>query len=135
VVLFSTSCDPKYGFMESDFRLAADSRLPKWFSIPPGLERKDLMLKINFYSSPSGSKVKMTLYGPPPERKELAEKAGTKRWHPLTEEKLKEKSTRLNYPEYSIITVDGQEEVFEQKGREDILYITDDPKTTSGYSK
>lgn len=132
IVLFSSGCDTEYGFIESNFRLAAESRLPKWFSVPPGYERKDLLVTIYLYT---GGKVKMTLYGPPPERKKLDEKAGTNRWHPLTEQQFKEIKGYGVYPNYSIITIDGQEEVLEQKRMEDILYITDDPKITSGYRK
>lgn len=128
-------CDPRYGFMESQLKLAAESRLPKWFSVPPGYDRKDLTVSIDFFTSPSGMKVKMALYGPSPERKKLEEKAGASRWHPMTEQKSGGKEGYAIFPNYTIISIDGLEEVFEQRRPENILYVTDDPKITSGYRK
>jgi len=116
-------CNPRYGFVESTFQLAPESRFPRWFHVSD-YQRKDFTMIITIYSSPlSGSTAKMTVYGPPPERKKLMEKAGKERWHPLSEKEHDNK-----YPNYTIITVDGIEEVFEQKQAGDILYITDDPK-------
>ena len=68
----------------------------------------------------------MVMYGPAPEYKVLMEKVGSDRWHPLTEQQGHDK-----YPKYSIMTVDGIEEVFEQRQMGDILYVSDDPKFTS----
>lgn len=127
LIIFSSGCDPRYGFIESQLQLAAESRLPRWFSVPLGYERKDLIVSIDFFTSPSGMKVKLTLYGPLPERKKLDEKAGTSRWHPVTEQKSRGKEGYAIFPNYTIISVDGVEEVFEQKKPENILYVTDDP--------
>ncbi|TAN44454.1 MAG: hypothetical protein EPN22_06600 [Nitrospirae bacterium] len=126
ILTFLLSCDPRYGFIESTFRLADESRLPIWFKIPLDYARKDLTMAIIFYSSPAGGNVKMALYGPAPENKKLMEEIGTNRYHPLTE-----KQNKGTYPRYIIITVNDIEEVFEHRGRNDIFYITDDPKLTS----
>ena len=37
-------------FPESCFDLAAESRLPKWFSIPQGLSRSDVILHMCYYT-------------------------------------------------------------------------------------
>jgi hypothetical protein len=67
-------CDPRYGFMDSRFQLADDSRLPKWFTVPKGYSRKDLKVTIDLYTSlcPFFSNNAVTiLYGPPPANKEI----------------------------------------------------------------
>jgi hypothetical protein len=135
MIIFINGCDPRYGFMESQLKLAAESRLPKWFSVPPGYDRKDLSVTIDFYTAPSSTRVKMTLYGPPPECKKLDEKAGRSRWHPETEQKSGGKEGYAIFPSYTIISIDGLEEVFEQKRLENLLYVTDYPSITSGYRK
>ena len=118
-------CDLRYGIIESEFTLSPESRLPKWFVMPAGYARKDLTMTLTFYTHPIFSKVKMVVRGPAPERKILQKTIGEHRWHPLTVQKGYDK-----YPSYSIISVDGIEEVFEQKRLEPILYIADDPKLT-----
>lgn len=110
-------------FPESNFRLAPDSRLPKWFYVPPGYSRKDLSVKI-YYFTPiiSRSSFKAILLGPPPEFKKLDSKIGIHRWHPETERKGYDK-----YPSYVIASVDGIEEIIEHRWKEAIFYITDAP--------
>ena len=121
-------CDPRYGMIESNFQLAQESRLPKWFQIPSNYSRNDVTMSITTYSTASGKIVaKMVVRGPRPEHKVLSEKIGTKRMHPLSQQLGYDK-----YPLYSIISVDGIDEVFEQRRPEAIFYISDDPKLTSG---
>jgi hypothetical protein len=50
--------------------------------------------------------------------------------HPITEQQGYDK-----YPLYSIVSIDGIEEVFEQIRPEPFLHITDDPKLTSEHHK
>ena len=120
-------CDPRYGMVDSNFQLAQESRLPKWFQVPSSYSRKDLTMDITIYVTPyEGIIAKMVLRGPGPEHKVLSEKVGPKIMHPLTEQQGYDK-----YPLYAIITVDGVEEVFEQRRPEAIFYISDDPKYTS----
>jgi len=109
--------------LQTEFELASESRLPRWFTLPSNYSRGDLTVTITYINYiPSHPKVKMVLYGPFPEHNKLIEKKGTVRWHPVSEGKYDV------YPNYSIITVDGIEEVFVQRKRNDILYISDDPK-------
>ena len=131
ICLFFLGCDPRYGFVESIFQLAPESRLPRWFDVS-GYQRKDLTVSITCYVVPYGSRAVVVVYGPAPERKTLMKKVGKERWHPLSEKEHDNK-----YPNYSIITIDGIDEVFEQRRLEDgdILYITDDPNITSYNNK
>ena len=41
-------------FPESTFQLAKESRLPKWFVIPPGLARADVSVTMNYYVTSQG---------------------------------------------------------------------------------
>jgi hypothetical protein len=120
-------CDPRYGMVDSNFKIAQESRLPKWFNIPSSLSRQDLTMDITIYVTPyEGIIAKMVLRGPGPEYKVLSEKIGHKRQHPLSE-----KQNYNEYPHCAIIAVNEVEEVFEQRRPEAIFYVSDDPKYTS----
>jgi hypothetical protein len=138
-IIFSgcAGCDPRYGVLETSFRLADDSRLPKWFVIPDGYSRSDVKVTIDFYTSPCFfcKNTVTTLYGPPPDNKEIMKKAGKGRWHPLSDRDRYNKYPYTKLPYYYIITIDRVDEVFEKRQAGDILYITDDPNITSYNNK
>jgi hypothetical protein len=115
-------CDPRYGFIESEFQLAAESRLPRWFALPSGYCRKDVSMSLTFFTHPFSRKVKVMVRGSTSEHKVLMEKIGDQRYHPFTEQQKYD-----FYPRYIIVRVGNVEEVFEHKQRDNILYITDDP--------
>ncbi|MBN1356236.1 hypothetical protein JXA40_08220 [bacterium] len=130
VFLLSPGCDLKHGFIESEFSLAANSRLPYWTEIPAGMSRKDIMIRIICYTHPFHSDtVKVIVYGP--EKRIIEEKIGKERWHPLTESQIKNSESGLVFPNYSIIKIDGKEEIYEQRTLEPILYITNNPPNTT----
>lgn len=122
ILTLNIGCHPLYGFVEAEFQLSTESRLPKWIKVPSDYTREDLTVSLIFYTF---KKVKITVSGPAPEHKVLMVKIGTNRWHPITERKFKEQRSGAVYPNYSIITVDGTEEIFEQKGLEPMLYLVD----------
>jgi hypothetical protein len=130
-------CDLRYGVLETSFRLADDSRLPKWFNVPKGYSRSDLRVTIDFYTSPCFfcKDTVTTLYGPPPDNKEIMKKAGKFRWHPLSDRDLYNKYPATKFPNYTIVKVDGIDEVFEQRQAGNSLYITDDPNITAYNNK
>ena len=109
---------------DSNFTLSADSRLPKWFSIPPGYTRKDLTVEIYYYAPPPfiRSNFKAILIGPPPEQKVLLKKIGIMHKHPNYA------NDRSRYPTYNVAVVDGIKEMIEHRQREPIFYISDDPQ-------
>ena|ERR1700728_556432 len=41
-------------FPESTFELASESRVPKWVTLPPGLTRTDVSIKMSYYVKPWG---------------------------------------------------------------------------------
>lgn len=52
-MLGSTMIGCKY-FPESAFELVNESRLPKWFNLPPGLARSDVSVTMKYYVKPWG---------------------------------------------------------------------------------
>jgi hypothetical protein len=134
LLVFSISaCDIfEYGIPESQFILSPESRLPKWVDIPLEYTRTDLTMKIGFYTHliPFVSKAKMVVRGPAPEHKLIMVIAGNDRFHPQTK-----KQKWDVYPRHVIISVNGVEEVFEHRQRNNILHVTDDPKLTAVLNK
>jgi hypothetical protein len=120
---------------ESVFRLAPDSRLPKWFSTPQGYDRKYFTVKFYYYAPvpPFSQNFKAVLLGPSPNFEILETKIGKMRWHPSMEKKRNEHGgfnmdAMDAFPMISINTVDGLAEIVEQRMPTDILYISDDPQ-------
>ncbi len=126
LLLFMCGCHPKYGFVESEFRLSPDSRLPKWVGIPPGLSRDDLSMTITFYTHPFLKKVKIVVIGPKPENKVINEVIGDQWYHPLTLNQ-----PRDVFPRYIVVSVDNIKEVFEHKEKGPVFFITDDHQIIS----
>lgn len=136
--LFLCSCDPRFGCVESNFTLSKDSRLPKWYTLPPNYGREDVHIEIFHYLY----KVKIITYVPAPNYKKLKVEFANYRPHPITEAALeKERETffqgggfNLKFPFYQIIEANGIEEAFEHRdsdGPVAYLYVSDDPKITS----
>ena len=112
-------------FPEASFDLAQESRLPKWFTLPPGLSRSDVTVKMHYYVKSSGRTATFVLQDG--KKQTLAEAKGTLRGlEPL---KLKEgrPGSPQGYPSYEIVTVNGVTEIFEHRQMEPIFYITVDP--------
>ena len=126
LIVSSIGCHPLYGFIESEFTLAPESRLPRCFTIPAGYVRKDLTMTITLYTHPFSDRAKIVIRGPAPENAVLMKKSGRYREHPLTEQQEYNK-----YPQYFVIKIDGIDEVFKQKQPGPIVNITDDPKVTN----
>lgn len=123
--LWLIGCDPRYGFIESNFVLSGDSRLPKFVSIPNEINIKDTTTKIIFYTGIFPYDARVIVYTKSPEHKILYDEAGTFKWHPLTEKQLKNEFGYKIYPHYMIIKIDNIEEVFEARTEGNVLYVTD----------
>jgi hypothetical protein len=115
------ACEPR---LESTFELAAESRLPKWFTLPPGLSRLDVTVTMNYYVTQSGRTAKFILRDA---KKKLAEVNGVLKGL----EPLKLKNSRSGIPlsdsAYEVITVNGMTEIIEHRQMVPTFYITDDP--------
>jgi hypothetical protein len=51
-------------FAESSFDLSPESRLPKWFTLPPGISRSDVSVTMAYYIDSSGRTATFTLSSP-----------------------------------------------------------------------
>ena len=113
-------------FPESQFRLAPESRLPRWFSIPGEYKREDVSVEI-FYYAPLFGNTNFIAYlnGPPPEQKKLDKKYGRAERHPVSKKKLEAKVD--HYPSF-LITVAGVTELIEHRHMAPIFHVSDDPE-------
>jgi hypothetical protein len=129
-----SGCNPKCGLVDYIFELAPDSRLPRWADFS-GYQRQDVTMKINCCTVPWGGRAEILVYGPAPDRKILLEKTVKMRWHPLSDKAKFNKYPNTQFPRYSIININGVDEVFEQRNAVSSLYITDDPNITAYNNK
>lgn len=111
-------------FPESTFKLATESRLPKWVTLPQGLKRSDVSITMNYYVKPWGSTAKFVLQDTKGQTLEKAD----------GEVKCREpfhlnprQGSALEEPAYEGIIVNGTTEMIEHKKMEPIFYVTDDP--------
>ena len=128
IVLGILGTHPYFGFLpESQFNLAPESRLPRWFAVPRQYKREDLDVEIYYYTAPFGKTNFIAyLFGSPPELKRLEKKYGTAEWHPVSKKKLDAKGD--HYPSFHIVTVDGVVELIEHKYMAPIFHVSDDPE-------
>ena len=109
------------GCVESNFRIASESRLPRGLAIPPGITRADVSATVDFYTSDQAKFI-------------LRDKAGREigmvvghiegtPWHLRTPPQGYEPG----YPHYILIVINGVTEIMEHRRPGDILNLTDDP--------
>ena len=117
IVAICLSCFAISGCVDSVNYLASDSRLPKWFTLPPGLTRADVtVIRASMDPTQRGVDIKVALYKG--KYKKLAEVSG--------------KSILLGY--FRICVVNGVPEITGYKAQIDehgnrmpYFYVVDDP--------
>jgi hypothetical protein len=119
-------------FPESTFQLANESRLPKWFAIPPGLARADVSITMNYYVTPWGRTASFVLQDST--HKALEKVYGREKCDKPFEPKNPPQGFPSGYPAYELITVNGATEMIEHRRMEPIFYISDDPAVRSEYA-
>ena len=124
VVFFGVSRGCEY-IPESMFRLASESRLPKWITLPSGLTRADVSITITYYIVPWGGRSVFILRDS--KGKTLEKVYGKDKCGKPLQLKNPPQGFQSGYPNYEIDAVNGITEIFEQRKPEDILYVTDDP--------
>jgi hypothetical protein len=102
-------------FPESTFELSPDSRLPKWFTVPPGMSRRDLTVTMSYYSNLNAPDATFELYDL--HKRRLAKVSGT----------VRNSTPPPRYPSYAVITVNGIVDVVEHRRMEPVFYVTDKP--------
>ncbi len=115
IVVVCTSSCAIVGVLESNFVLSNESRLPRWFALPPGHTRSDVSVTLSYYSAIGAYDTKIMLKDM--SGKTLEETIG----------KNKCQSSTSQYPAYVAIEADGTTEVIEHKRMEPVFYVNDDP--------
>ena len=124
IILCSAIFGCRY-FPESTFQLANDSRLPRWFNLPPGLSRRDVSVTMNYYIRLGGRDATFVLC----DKKQhvLAKVNGKLRDAAPLHLKSSSQGDATGYPSFEVITANGVTEIMEHKKMEPIVYIADDP--------
>ncbi len=120
------------GCLESTFQLSDESRLPKWFVVPDGKDRRDFSVQMDLYSTLGGGGGKDVF--------KLYEKNNffyTKKYTVTISEQPNIQSRQLKtapagfpkgYPKYKVVTINNITDVIELRKMEPVFYMTDDPK-------
>jgi hypothetical protein len=112
-------------FPESTFELTSESRLPKWTTLPPGLTRADVSIRMSYYITPWGRNATFILQDK--KGRTLTRAYGKEKGSEPFQLKHPPQGFPPGYPAYEVITVNGITEIIEHRKMEPIFYITDDP--------
>lgn len=119
-------------FPESTFKLANESRLPKWIVLPPGLVRANISLTMNYYVKPWGRSAQFVLRDK--NNRVIKKEVGKMRCSEPFLLKNHSQDPSFDYPAYEAITVNGITEIIEHRKMEPIFYVTDDAAVWRKYS-
>jgi hypothetical protein len=124
LAILCAACNPARGCAESRFDLAPESRLPKWFTLPPRHDRADVTVKMTYYIAFfGGSTATFVLFDR--DGRKIAEVEGSIGSAPLALTPIPP-SGPLPYPLYQIATINGISELIEHRRREPVFVISDD---------
>jgi hypothetical protein len=116
---------------ESTFKLADESRLPKWVTLPRGLTRADVSLTMSYYVMPWGRSARFILQD---KNKQAIEKEnGKARCRNPFQLENPSQGFPSSYPSYEAVIVNGITEIIEHRKMEPIFYVTDDPVVWKQY--
>jgi hypothetical protein len=102
-----------------------ESRLPK-FVDPSGTRSPEgYAARVEFYDSPKPVRVIVT----DPQHRTVFDQRGTFRWHPKGPQPGHGKDP--TYPQYTVVSFDGANDIFEQRAAEPVLHLSDDPELWS----
>jgi hypothetical protein len=120
LVGFVVSCD-RNGVISANFRLSEDSPLPSWVILPSGITRDEVSVTITTYEATTTPSWKEKFKVRDKRNGRIIQQAmGTGYWHPDSE---REKAPAATYPNWVIIEVNGQKDVYQQSGSNDFLKI------------
>jgi hypothetical protein len=117
--------DLRYGLCESNFNLAGESRLPRWFQAPNGTERSDIGVQFVYFLW----KAKIAATNNKTGEMFFSAVADMKH-HPITEAESKKLKQGSPCPWYYIISVDGVAEVAAHFEHGNIVYIVEPSEVT-----
>src|SRR5580700_10593852 len=99
-------------FPESTFELASESRLPKFVTLPPGLTRADVSLKMSYYVKPWGRSATFILRNG---GRILAKVNGKQKGLEPLLLKNPPEGFPHGYPSYEVITANGITDIIEHR--------------------
>jgi len=109
---------------EASFKLASDSRLPKWVTLPPEVTTANVSLTMSYYVKPWGRSAQFVLRD---KNERIIEKEnGKMRCKEPFQLRNHLQGASTGYPVYEAITVNGVTEIIEHRKMEPIFYVTDD---------
>jgi hypothetical protein len=111
--------DMKYGFCESSFKLAKESRLPKWFQVPSGVDRSDITVQFIFFLS----KTKVAALNGKSGKLFFSAEADTDPY-----------PWKGSCPSFNVISINGLNEVVAHIERGNIVYIGEPSEVTQDFS-
>ncbi len=119
------SCADRYGMIGAIFRLREDSPLPCWVVLPKGVSRDQVSVHITRYDEYIGTKCLVRIEVKRWHLITLQTEMGAMSWHPDSKPKKTPAGTfsQETYPSWSIIEVNGTEEVYEKSERGNLLRI------------
>ena len=120
-------------FPEASFELAKDSRLPKWFSIPPPLTRSQVSVRMDYYIPPWGRRATFTMMGPG--NQVIAKVTGTVDGDEPKTLSTKSGVSNAAFPSYEVVTVSGVTDIVEHRKTEPLFYVSDDPEVWAALVK
>ncbi len=118
-------------FPEATFKLASDSRLPKWVTLPPGLTRADVSITMSYYIKPWGRNAVFIVQDT--KKQILKKEDGKMKCYEPIQLKNPPQGFAPGYPAYEAITVNGLTEMIEHRKMEPLFYITDDTAVWKQY--
>jgi hypothetical protein len=128
IIGLSAACTPMRGCKESGpFHIAPDSRLPRWFLLPTGVERQDVDVEMTYYISilPHAPGMARFVLRSNDGRK-LAEVSGTTRTKQPMSLARQSSTGPISYPVYEVITSGVITEIIEHRRYDAQFYVTDD---------
>ena len=117
------ACSPTRGCIESDFDLAPESRIPRWFVLHDGAKRSDFSVQLDYWIGPAGRTATITLRSG---GRTLDSVVATMKDSEPRTLVPKPATGPIPYPGYEILTARGITEVVEHRRMEPIFYVVDD---------
>ena len=125
LALLLAACHPTRGCAESEFELAQEARVPRWFSLP-GKSRAEVTVTLTYYGPLVGSERTATVTLRTRQGKTLSKIVAPLRGqHPQTTEPSSG-TGQIPYPSYEVITANDITEVIEHRRMEPLFFINDD---------
>jgi hypothetical protein len=126
LMVLLAACHPTRGCAEAQFDLSPASRLPRWFTLPGGVERADVEVSLSYYVPLIGSDRTATVTLRTRRGRTLQQVVATLRGREPQTLQPYAGSGRIPYPGYEILTANGITEVVEHRRMEPVFYITED---------